>query len=141
MLRLAVVIVVILIVAVAIHLRRSSHPRAGEIVPAGELQRKYGRTAESRPDIEIDPANVPESLRDLIPMAEKWGIGDDVIRSDFEAKATQAEKDEFRNLVRGRTAAVTAWLDSFGADKPMSDEAVAFMYMLEALDESGLWPD
>ena len=32
------------------------------------------------------------------------------------------------------------WLDSFG-DELMSEEAGTFMYMLEALDESGLWPD
>jgi len=82
-------------------------------------------------------------------MAEKWGVGDDIVRSDLEDKATEEEKNEFKEALRGRTADVTAWLDSFDAvpdlkseaANPMSEEAVPFMYMLEALDESGLWPD
>jgi len=141
MLKLVLVLALIAIVAGVFLLRRSARPRIGEVVPASELQRKYGLVAENRPTIRLNPVNVPDSLRDLIPMAEKWGIGDDVIRYDFEEKASQADKDEFRNRLRGRTAAVTAWLDSYRPDKPMSEEAAAFMYMLEALDESKLWPD
>jgi hypothetical protein len=121
-------------------LRRRRTMRYGEIAPASVLQKKYGLYAENRPKIHIDPVNVPEHLRDLIPMAEKWGISDDIIRSDFEEKANEAEKREFQEALRGRTDTVNAWLDSFrGAVMPPDVEP--FLYMLEALDESGLWPD
>ena len=39
-----------------------------------------------------DLAAVPEHLRDLVPLAVKWGMGDDAARADFEAQATQAER-------------------------------------------------
>lgn len=125
--------------------RRMPEMRHGEILPAGVMKEKSGLTAENRPRIEIDPSRVPEHLRDLIPMAEKWGVGDDIIRDDMEQKASEEEKNEFKNALRGRTAQVTAWLDSFDDDPDsaslMTEEAGHFMYMLEALDESGLWPD
>ncbi|MBN1276408.1 MAG: hypothetical protein JXA35_02865, partial [Deltaproteobacteria bacterium] len=102
---------------------------------------KYNHTAENRPEISLDPEKIPDNLRDIIPMAEKWGIGDDVIRDDFEEKTSEIEKDEFRSKLKGRTAEVTVWLDSFKDGMEMSEEAGHFMYMLEALDEMGLWPD
>ncbi|GAJ06951.1 unnamed protein product [marine sediment metagenome] len=74
-------------------------------------------------------------------MAEKWGIGDDVIRCDFGKKASEAEKQEFKEKLTGRTKEVTEWLDSFKDGWEMAEEAGHFMYMLEALDEMGLWPD
>ncbi len=113
----------------------------GEILPAAEMQEKHGLYAENRDQIDVNPERVPAHLRDLIPMAEKWGIGDDIIRDDFEKKATQAEKKEFQDTLRGRTAEVTTWLDSFKHPRPIPEDAVPFMNMLQALDESGLWPD
>ncbi|MHC4091019.1 MAG: hypothetical protein ACYSVY_12235 [Planctomycetota bacterium] len=89
---------------------------------------------------QIDAQTVPEHLRDLVPLAEKWGIGDDVARGDLMRVTTEEEKRRFQEALRGRTAQVTAWLDSF-TDGAMPEAAVPFMYMLEALDESGLWPD
>ena len=51
-----------------------------ELLSAREMSRKYGLTAENRPVIALNAANVPEELRALLPPAEFWGIGDDVIR-------------------------------------------------------------
>ncbi len=138
---IAIVIIVVLGVVWAAVRGRKASPTQGEILPAAEMQEKYGLYAENSEQIEIDPEQVPEHLRDLIPMAKKWGIGDDIIRDDFEEKATEAEKKEFQDILRGRTAEVTAWLDIFKHPKPMPEEAVPFMYMLQALEESGLWPD
>ncbi len=133
-------LVVLVVVGGFILYTMSRRSRGELIAPAGELEEMYGLTAEDRPVIELDPSRVPEDLRDLIPMAEMWGIGDDVIRSDFEEKASEEEKRRFTEALRGRTNRITEWLDSFG-DELMSEEAGTFMYMLEALDESGLWPD
>jgi hypothetical protein len=113
----------------------------GAIRPAGELQEELGLYAENRATIRLDPDEVPADLRDLIPFAEQWGIGDDIIRADFEEKSSDAEKQRFKLALTGRTAAVNAWLDSLPQGEPMSEEAAAFMYMLLALDEMKLWPN
>jgi hypothetical protein len=65
---------------------------------------------------EIDVNEVPAPLRDLIPFSFKWGIGDDVARSDFEEAVSDEEKDQFRRALTGRTAQVAEWLDSFSED-------------------------
>lgn len=142
-----VLVGIVLLVVVVYLFSRKRQPamKVGEILPAGVMKEKYGLTAENRPTIEIDAENVPAHLRDLIPLAEKWGVGDDIIRNDIQEKADESELTEFKNALRGRTDQVTAWLDSFdaepGTDNPMSEEAGYFMYMLLALDESGHWPD
>lgn len=130
-----------LIFAIRAITSKNKGTRIDKIAPVSEFKEKYNLTAENRPDINIAPENVPENLHDLIPMAEKWGIGDDVIRDDFEGKTTDSEREAFKSKLKGRTAEVTAWLDSFKDGFEMSEEAGHFMYMLEALDEMGLWPD
>ena len=121
-------------------LTRKKSVHYDEILPAHEMKKKYHLTAENRPFFKINARQVPPNLRDLIPMAEKWGVGDDIIRDDLEEKASASEKQEFQNTLKGRTREVRAWLDSFKT-KDMPEEAVHFMYMLEALDEMRIWPD
>ncbi len=111
-----------------------------EVSSGGEVEDRRASGDIDRPDIRLDADNIPPDLRDLIPFAEEWGIGDDVIRSDVEEAASDEEKRRFSQALRGRTDRVTEWLDSFGMEL-MSDEAAAFMYMLSALDEMGVWPD
>jgi len=129
------------VVILTLYLNSRRRMKYGEILPASKMKAKYGLTAERYKPPRLDPEQVPEHLRDLIPLAEKWGIGDDIIRDDFESKAGESEKDEFRAKLRGRTKQVNDWLDSFEAGKPMPEAAAHFMYMLEALDEMGLGPD
>jgi hypothetical protein len=118
----------------------SQEPESGEILPAGEMQEKYGLVAENRPVIQLDSSKVPADLQDLIPHAEKWGIGDDIIRGDFQAKATDSDKQALQAALKGRNARITAWLDEQGTGE-MSEEAAAFMYMQMGLDEMGLWTE
>lgn len=82
----------------------------------------------------LNPQNVPEEFRDLIPMAEKWGISDDVYRSDFEEQSTSAERQELIDVVTPKWEMVDKWVMSFPSDK-LTDEAAAFMFMLEAMEE------
>lgn len=49
-----------------------------QILPAGEMQEQYGLTAENRPRIKLNPTNVLVPLRHLIPLAERFGISDDL---------------------------------------------------------------
>ena len=114
-------------------LRVTAHP-GGQ--PMGDRFDEY-RDELSKEDI----AEVPEHLRDLVPLALKWGIGDDEARSEFEEQMSDAEKHELQNTLRGRTAAVTAWLDEAQAQTPAPYASCPMTRMLEALDEMGLWPD
>ena len=82
----------------------------------------------------LDPATVPADLRDLVPLAQRWGIGDDVARSEQLQQATAAERSELRAAFGPRQARITAWLDSFGQG-PMPEEAAAFMYTQLAIEE------
>ena len=134
----SIVIVGVLILAVV--LIRSMRPGSGETASSGEPREGDEPEAVEHPDISIDQANVPQDLRDLIPFAEQWGIGDDDIRSRYEDTVSGEEKERFRAALAGRTTRVTEWLDSF-EDGMLSEEAGTFMYMLEALDEMGIWPD
>jgi hypothetical protein len=115
--------------------RRGTEMRHGEIATAGELKAKYNLHAGKRPEIKLNPNNVPIDLRDLIPQAEKWGIGDDIIRSEFQKIAKDIEKLELKTELEGRLLRINEWLDSFGNGKDMTEEAGAFMYMLLGLDE------
>ncbi len=45
-----------------------------EVLRAGEMRAKYGLYAENRPTIRLDPANVPEPLRHLVPLASSSGF-------------------------------------------------------------------
>jgi len=86
------------------------------------------------PALQLDASKVPEDLRSLVPLAARWGIGDDVDRNAKVDKATDAERAELKNAVDPLSTRITAWLDSFPSGA-MSDEAAAFMYMQLALEE------
>lgn len=118
--------------------KRGTEMRHGEIATAGELKVKYNLHTGKSPKIILNPNNVPIDLRDLIPLAEKWGIGDDIIRSEFQNEATDAEKLELKTILDKRLLRINEWLDSFGNGKDMTEEAGAFMYMLLGLDEMAL---
>jgi hypothetical protein len=108
------------------------------IAPASKLQRHFGMYAENRPVIHLDPALVPSDLRHLIPLAEKWGIGDDIIRTDLIDKSSDSEKRELHDALYGPFERITEWLDSL-AGSPPSEEAEAFMYLQGVLDEMGFY--
>lgn len=108
------------------------------IAPAAELQRRFGLWRENRPVIRLNPTMVPPHLRDLVPLAEKWGIGDDIIRHDFIENATSSEKQELHDALYESFEGITEWLNSL-AGGSLSKEAEAFMYMQGALDEMGIF--
>ncbi|MES9941669.1 MAG: hypothetical protein ABW104_01655 [Candidatus Thiodiazotropha sp. 6PLUC2] len=81
--------------------------------------------------------NVPTEFQALLPLAIKWGIGDDAIRGEVTEAATEIEKLELASSLSGKLGAIDKWIDSFPEDL-MSDEAAAFMFMIEAVEELGL---
>ena len=132
---LALIAVVAFIVGAYDYVRRA---RRRDIRPASELQKQFGLYAENRPILTLDPAHVPADLRHLVPLAEKWGIADDIIRNDFIDKSGEAERGELHDAMYEPFERVTEWLSSFTAQS-LSKEAEAFMYMQGALDEMGYY--
>jgi hypothetical protein len=106
-----------------------------EVLPAGEMRKKYGLTAENRPIIRLDPKKVPKELRHLIPWAEKFGISDDLIREDFFAKTSAKEIAELKKLMSQHDDLLDAWLAGPEADGPkFSKEYLAFANMRMGAD-------
>lgn len=92
---------------------------------------------EYRHRTKLSKKNVPIEFRELLPLAIKWGIGDDAIRGDVTDAATEPEKRALAEALAGKLGAIDKWIDSFPEGK-MSEEAAAFMYMGEAVDELGI---
>ncbi len=107
-----------------------------EILPAGEMREKYGLTAENRPKIVLDAARVPAALRHLIPLAESFGVADDLIRQDIVAKTPADELEVMRRAIEPLNDAFDDWLAGPEADGPdFSDEYVAFTCLRMAADD------
>lgn len=82
----------------------------------------------------LNAGRVPADLQDLVPLAQRWGVADDVLRPERVNDATEAERAELRAAFAPRQARITEWLDSFGSGV-MPDEAAAFMYTQLAIEE------
>jgi len=113
--------------------------RHGHIAPADAFRAAYAPDAIAAARTPLDPAKVPASLRGLVPLAEYWGIGDDVLREMMQERGSPAKKKAMADAVAPHNAAITAWLSGLCTDEPMSDEAAAFMYMQLGLTELELF--
>ena len=88
----------------------------------------------------LDDSKVPQEFRHLLPLAERWGIGDDIDRFEAVERATPEERAELDAATREYGTRINDWLNTFDSGA-MSEEAAAFMYMLSASDEMGHeWP-
>ncbi len=124
------------------YLNRTRPPRLTEFPPedAGEGAAARRRSVDQdelqayRDAITIDPDEVPADLRDLIPLARKWGIGDDAVRGDATETATVRDREELVKALSGRLGRIDQWLASF-AQGAMTGEVEAFMYLTEAVEE------
>lgn len=75
----------------------SKKPQSHRLMSRYELREKYGGISKDRPALGINPDDVPEVLRPLIPLAEKWGIVED----DWEPREIMEEvrRDELEDVV------------------------------------------
>jgi hypothetical protein len=92
----------------------------------------------ARAENQADPARVPEDLRGVLPLALKWGVGDDGAREYFVRRATRSEKAELRAALSAHGPRIAAWLDSLGPEGIVTPEAGSFLFLLEACAELGL---
>lgn len=83
----------------------------------------------------LDPRRVPEGLRTLIPLAECFGIADDVARERLVRAASAQERDALIAAVRNNEDALDSWLAGPEASRTeFSDEYIAFTAMRMAAD-------
>ncbi len=79
----------------------------------------------------ISKSRVPVQLQDLIPLALKWGAGDQALRDKMEQSITTDEWRELRDSLHGRTAVIEEWLDTAQRSGNWSAERCAFRFLLE----------
>ena len=90
--------------------------------------------------VAVDPTDVPLALRALIPLAEQWGIGDDIDRT---SAVKGADPEELKMLVTAVDStpsdAWEKWLtgpESFSSSP--TDAYLAFTCLLMACDQARL---
>jgi hypothetical protein len=88
--------------------------------------------------ITLDPSRVPVRFKHLIPLAETWGITDDLIRHTLLKRASNETLEALERDVRPYISALQLeWLSNdevYGTS--ISDEYMAFSYMIRATDEA-----
>ena len=105
------------------------------IVLSGEKMReRYNLSRANKPIIKLDRDKVPEKLQILIPLAEKFGVDDELIREDVLDNATIKEKKELRRVFRKLEDEVMEWLIPQSEKKILSKEYIAFSALLMAVD-------
>jgi hypothetical protein len=77
---------------------------------------------------------VPRDLRELVPIAKRYGVGDDVCRGMFVRQTPARERARIVSSIESRLARIDEWLKSLG-EPPYGREASAFFWLLEAVED------
>ena len=94
------------------------------------------RQSELQPELIVE--EVPESLHGLIPLGQKFGIGDDSDSDDILKAASSAELAELEEKVLAQAEEIENWLDTF-PETEISDTASFFLHLGSACDEVPLY--
>ncbi len=101
-----------------------------EVLPLEEMRRKYYWPDDRPRVVEFDPEKVPIAVRPLIPLAQKWGISDDILRLDTREQASAEEIKDLEQTVKRFEDDLDEWLAGPEASsRPKSPEYVAFSCM------------
>lgn len=101
---------------------------------ADALAERYGAFYEVRVG-PLEPAQIPEPVRDLAPYAEVWGVGDDGDRDELVEAAPDVARADLKAIFASRDAQLEDWLAGPAADGPeYSPEYVAFVNMMMAYE-------
>ena len=107
------------------------------VYPAFEYATKES-TMDSRylanPDVQLDPARVPEPLRPLLRFADRWAITDDEERSGIIARASKADKKELVDAVTPLFDDIASFANAHENSVPVPDEVVVLNLIAEAAD-------
>lgn len=112
-----------------------SDPHFFDVLSVGELREKYYKVDEQPPLIKINSEKVPDPLHCLIPLAERWGISDDMLRLDALQKASTDDVKALRDAVQAFDDSLDEWLAGPEATgDTFSPEYLAFTHMRMASD-------
>lgn len=81
----------------------------------------------------FDETLVPEDLRELIPLAQRFGVGDDACRGLIIRKTPRADRRPVVDAVHAHSTRIDQWLKSLG--EPYGREASCYFWLLEAAEE------
>jgi hypothetical protein len=85
----------------------------------------------------LDPANVPQPFRHLIPLAEKYGVSDDGYRIDLIDSLNTEELEECAAFLDFYDLVLENWLAGPEADGPtFSTEYISFSALGMAADQA-----
>ena len=105
------------------------------LLSVAEMRKKYYWPDEKPPRVSLSPENVPEGLRCLMLLAERWGISDDTLRLDARRKASVDEIEYLKAAVRRFDDELDDWLAGPEASSPNpTSEYLAFSNMRMAAD-------
>jgi hypothetical protein len=112
-----------------------SHNEPFEVLSIAEVRKKYYWPDEQATIIKISAERIPEPLRCLIPLVERWGISDDTLRLNAMRKASPEEVEYLRAAVARYDDELDEWLagPEAGSSNP-SFEYLAFSNMRMAAD-------
>ncbi|HOD13944.1 MAG TPA: hypothetical protein PK307_02990 [Spirochaetota bacterium] len=104
------------------------------VLPGCETQR-HGTRAGGTGRIALNASCVPAGLRDLVPLAARWGVTDPEVRDEIEKEMTAAQAGEVRDAVHSRAPEIRAWLGTALPLGACADEAAAFGGLLALYDD------
>ena len=84
----------------------------------------------------MNKANIPSTLHQLIPYAEKWGIDDDGIRGIKIQNAKSSELNEIVNLPAHVLEALEDWLCEYEDGIQLTSEYVRFACLDQAIEHA-----
>jgi hypothetical protein len=91
------------------------------------LQNASGYDAPLRRYGPLDPGRVPATLHHLIPAAEQWGIGDDIMRERVAKTMSESERAYLKAELKRVQLDLYGWLGGPDSNGPRySDEYLAF---------------
>ena len=103
--------------------------------PGDDMKRRFGWTAENWLPPQLRPDHVPEAIRDLVPLAQRWGVTCDVTRHDVAAKAGDEELATLSAALRGRHADIVEFLYSGEVLAPTEEQAAFGAMLVFELEE------
>jgi hypothetical protein len=83
--------------------------------------------------VKLDPDRVPVKLHPLIPLAEKWGISDDVAREHLVGQLDESERESIRESIESYSSDIWDWLGGENAMELCQEkEYIAFSCLAES---------
>ncbi|MFN9373327.1 MAG: hypothetical protein ACK6D3_15705 [Planctomycetaceae bacterium] len=105
------------------------------VLSLDEMRKRFYPRHETAPILSLRADKVPEGLRKLIPLAERWGISDDILREEARRQASSAELEYLKAVILNFDDALDEWLAGPEAMLPtQSAEYLAFSNLRMAAD-------